>query len=191
VVETGKGRLVITAAHCLPPLKYNPLAPWDQWEWTFPNVLAPLGEKPSVMVECLFVDPVSDLAVLGAPDSQELSAECDAYEKMMESAAVLSIAPVQTEVGVTFPGRLLSLKGTWFGCSVSHYGGPLVVADAKGSIVGGMSGSPLLNECGNAVGIVSCSHGSGSLDTHTEGGPNPRLTDSLPAWLVREIRSRG
>ena len=48
---------------------------------------------PAIAAECLFVDPISDLAVLGPPDNQGLSAEYEAYEKLMAPAAPLSIAP--------------------------------------------------------------------------------------------------
>jgi hypothetical protein len=39
-------------------------------EKTYWGLIGPLGEKPSVAVEALFVDPLSDLAVLGPPDDQ-------------------------------------------------------------------------------------------------------------------------
>jgi hypothetical protein len=35
-------------------------------------LLSPLGAEPHVWAECLFVDPVADLAVLGPVDGQEL-----------------------------------------------------------------------------------------------------------------------
>jgi hypothetical protein len=77
---------------------------------------------PAIAAECLFVDPISDLAVLGPPDNQGLSAEYEAYEKLMAPAAPLSIAPVP---GETSPGWLLSLDGAWFPCSVSPTDSPL------------------------------------------------------------------
>ncbi len=55
------------------------------------KLLAPLGQKPSIWCECLFVDPIADLAILGCPDDQELSEEAEAYEALTEPAVPLKI----------------------------------------------------------------------------------------------------
>jgi hypothetical protein len=36
-------------------------------ERTYQDLLATLGEQPSVWCQCLFVDPIADIAVLGTP----------------------------------------------------------------------------------------------------------------------------
>jgi hypothetical protein len=43
-----------------------------------------------------------------------------------------------------------------------------------------MSGSPIITKDG-AIGVVSCSSGSGDSNSHTEGGPNPHLAYHLPS----------
>jgi hypothetical protein len=43
-------------------------------------LLAPLGKKPAIWGQCLFTDPVADIAVLGSPDEQSLSKEAEAYQ---------------------------------------------------------------------------------------------------------------
>src|SRR5271168_3312575 len=49
--------------------------------------------------------------LLGPPDNQRLRTEHDAYEELINSAAVLSIAPVLGEPGSMSQGWLLSLDG--------------------------------------------------------------------------------
>jgi hypothetical protein len=49
-------------------------------------------EQPSVWCECLFADPVADVAVLGAPDNQELSDQADAYEALVAAATPVAVA---------------------------------------------------------------------------------------------------
>jgi hypothetical protein len=65
-------RVVITAAHCLPsfPACMSFSHPEER---KYENLIGPLGEKPSICAECLFVDPIGDIAVLGSPDTQDMS----------------------------------------------------------------------------------------------------------------------
>jgi len=184
VVESARSRLVITAAHCLPRLPVP--HPHANEERTYWRLLGPLGREPVVTSECCFVDPVSDLAVLGPPNNQSLSSEADAYDQLVESSAALPIASVPAEFKVQFTGWLLSLPGAWCACIVSHYGGGLWITDASEGIIGGMSGSPILNGDGAAIGVMSCTSGTDG-EVHVEGGPNPRLLFHLPIWLVDEM----
>ncbi|MGB6448539.1 MAG: hypothetical protein WBF47_25930 [Xanthobacteraceae bacterium] len=55
-------------------------------------MLARLGEQPSVCCECLFIDPVADIAILGSPDTQEFSDQADNYEALVEAATSVAVA---------------------------------------------------------------------------------------------------
>lgn len=180
-VQGVRDRLVVTAGHCLPVFPPCHSASYTE-ERTYKNLLGPIGEKPAVLAECLFADPICDVAVLGPPDGQEFFDECEAYETLMDAATVLPIADAPRDG----PAWLLSLAGRWFRCNVRHGGGRLWISDAADGIVGGMSGSPIVAEDGSAIGIV-CTSGGRAGDVHTEGGPNPRLTHNLPGWLLREL----
>src|SRR5205807_2007519 len=87
IVESRRGeRIVITAAHCLPQLP--PAHAFSYIEERTYCVLGPRDETPSIYAECWYVDPVSDLAVLGPPDGQALYDECEAYERFVENRPV-------------------------------------------------------------------------------------------------------
>lgn len=176
-------RVIITAAHCLPHLPPSHGAS-SYWERTYANLIGPLGKKPTIWVECYFADPVADLAVLGMPDNQQLPDEADAYEELVEAAVPLRFA----DIVPGHPARLLALNGRWFPCDVSSpAGGALWLANAAEDIVGGMSGSPIV-QGGSAVGLVSVS--SAMLgEPHRQGGPNPRLLHDLPARMLRRRKS--
>jgi hypothetical protein len=174
-------RLVITAAHCLP--FFPPCMSFsDLHERTYQSLLGPLRGDPTVWTQCLFVDPIGDIAVLGPPDGQELYDECSAYEALMEGIVPLSIAGAPPKDS-DHPAWLFSLDGEWFRCTVNGGHGPLWIKDAAKDIVGGMSGSPIVADGGSAIGVHCCSSG-------TEVGPEPRLVSNLPGWLLRDAKRR-
>ena len=181
-------RLVVTAAHCLP--KLPPAHPGSPPRETTYPLLGQLDiSDASVMAECLFADPVADVAVLGMPDGQTFVDADTAFEELVDAATVLRMGHIaQSETG-----WLLSLDGHWTRCAVeivrNVYSSALWINDASGGIVGGMSGSPILLDDGSVVGIASTSGGP-SKEMHTEGGPQPQLTHCLPGELLRGLRAR-
>ena len=194
VMEIGLGsngmtRIVITAAHCLeglPPAMTFAAAE----DKTYHNLLGPIdSEDLLVAAECLFADPVADLAVLGEPDTEVFYEEAEAFVEFMETATILPISSrIQT---AEMPGYLLSLDGQWNPCTLtlrhgSTGSGVLWVKDAHEGICGGMSGSPILLDDGTALSLVCTADGApGSV--HREGGPMPLLAHALPAWLVQQL----
>lgn len=179
VVEHGHDRLVVTAAHCLPHLppcySFSALE-----ERTYQNLLRPLGGHPSAWAECLFADPIGDIAILGPPHGQELYDQSRAYEELVQGATPMAIAEASSDG----PGWLLSIECEWFRCGVRrHQNGPLWVYDATVNIVGGMSGSPIIDDAGSAIGVMCTSARKGEAEVSIERGPNPSLTYNLPAWF--------
>lgn len=209
-------RFVITAAHCLPERRGGQKLPPPHGasyteERTYKKLMAPLSKKQSVWCECLFVDPIADIAVLGSPDNQALGEQAEAYEALVEAATPLTVAeppskPNAKEVvqladmekrfgqigKVQWARRecsaiLLSLDKQWFACTVSHFpNGMLSIENAAQEIAGGMSGSPIMAEDGTAIGIV-CLGGGIAGAPCTEGGPNPRLMGNLPGWFLKGL----
>jgi hypothetical protein len=181
LVEGTSDRLIITAAHCLP--FFPPCMSFSHLhERTYQQLLAPIGAEPTVWAECLFVDPISDLAVLGPPDSQELSDQWEQYDSLIEPLNPISVSDAPEET----PAWLLSLDKWWRQCMVRQVGGPLWLYDAKDGINRGMSGSPVLLGDGSAIGVV-CAAGGTDTGLYTEGGPNPRLMTNLPGWCLSAL----
>jgi len=190
VLQVGGGRgfvvgdFVITAAHCLPHLPLC-LTFSDTEDRTYQKLLGRLGEEPTVWAEVVFVDPVSDLAILCEPDSQELSDQKDAYCELLETADSFAIADIEADKEV--PAKVLSLGGEWMAVACRYsgpfrYNHPLLLKEPITK--GGMSGSPILDNSGNAIGVV-CS-GFGDDAPATEAGNwsiNCRLMRSLPRWF--------
>lgn len=190
LVEALRERMVITAAHCLPHL---PAALSD--ERTYHTLLGTLGAEPTVSAECLFVDPIGDLAVLGCPDSQMEDDASDAYLNFVDSGSALRLDVVTTPC----EAWLLTLDDRWTRCSVrlSNPYGParsLTLVDAKDGNAAGTSGSPILSADGRAIGVISVGAETVSLDGQTrvvqaEQPGQPLLASALPLWLLSELRS--
>jgi hypothetical protein len=111
VVEGKRDRLVITAAHCLPHLPPAMSFSYAE-ERTYQGLLGEIGEAAVVWAECLFVDPIADIAVLGSPDDQELSDEAQNYSSLMELLSPMVIADPRPKASAW----LLNLRGEWFRC---------------------------------------------------------------------------
>ena len=86
VVEGAGGRLVITAAHCLPFLS-PALSSLGLDARVFGPLLAPRGEAPRACATCRFVDPIANIAVLGSPDALQ----ADDYKELVSTATALPI----------------------------------------------------------------------------------------------------
>src|SRR5262249_39772540 len=147
---------VVTAAHCLPPLP--PAANFTGVdERTYPSLIGPLGEQPSVWVECLFADPFGDLALLGSPNNQDLPSEADAYDDLVNGlepfqlGLVPRVEPWNIDEAKGRAAWMLSLELDWFRCEVVGLQRSLMVRNAAAPIVGGLSGSPILSGSGRAL----------------------------------------
>jgi hypothetical protein len=142
----------------LPPGPAAAAHPWSHTEErTYANLLGPRGESPTVWAECLFVDPVADLAVLCEPDNQVLLDESEAYERLMDGRGPLEIDSVRPlprtltqrlsgkfPEASTCPVLLLTLDGHWDSCEVevSPYWRSLTLVGATLGIARAHRGRP-------------------------------------------------
>ena len=175
---------IITAAHCLRKLPL-PIALRDTPSRTYQNLIGSLdGATSNVPAECIFVDSVADIAVLGCPDDQALPDEAEAYHSFIDNLPVLRIDSASSGTG-----WMLSLGGHWVAITLNvrpgRFGRVGLEIDPTEA---GQSGSPILNAAGRAVGAVAIGSGDLNLTTgkHTNErcGPQPILTRNLPAWMV-------
>ncbi len=189
VVRVGDGRgfvvqsddqrhFVITAGHCLPARPSSHTGSYLE-ERTYAKLIGPLGRKPTVWCECIFVNPIADLAVLASPDEAELSHEAKRYKALVETTPPLPLGRPQAACDAW----LLSIDRKWFRCRVTSGGSSLWIADAADLIRSGMAGSPIVSLEGAAIGVVCKSD-----ESQQRGGPNPLLAAQLPVWLERSLR---
>jgi hypothetical protein len=181
-VSSLRYRLIVTAAHCLPYLPPAHGAAYSS-ERAYTGLLGSLdGSKKDVWAECLFVNPVADVAVLGSPDEQQLPDKADAYSALTDDAPILRIDNAKSETG-----WVLALDGRWVRTNLEVFhgmGGTSLSIDPTDA---GMSGSPILNDAGLAVGVVALGAETvGENGEHKDErvGPQPILVRDLPGWLL-------
>ena len=103
------------------------------------------GKRPRITPECVFVDTVADIAVLGPPDSQMFGEAREQYEAFLVGLPPFDVMappprsrlrmssfpdgqPIFPTLGsVTFPGHVLPLEGPWISCKVMYSGGLLSI----------------------------------------------------------------
>ena len=178
IIQNGCDRLILTAAHCLPHFP-TATAASHTTERTYVNLIGPIdAAEPAIYAEVLFADPVADTAALGMPDDQMLPEESEQYETFTEALTALRIAKA--------PERLtayaLDLDCRWFECRVVCIGPRLHIMEAEKPIIGGMSGSPVVDANGAAIGMVCLADG---MEGSTKSEMNPRLASVLPGWLLQ------
>jgi hypothetical protein len=177
-------RWVITAAHCLPHLPPTH-AGAAAYERTFTNLLGALGDsETTIAAECEFVDPVADIAVLGRPDYQSPGDVADAFDALTETAPVVQIGEARNG-----DGYVLSLEGHWISTKLEKdfWGNSLQIDPTEE----GMSGSPILNVAGQAVGVVVIGaeiRSKSGVRTNQRCGPQPILVNDLPGRILRARR---
>ena len=172
-------RYVITGAHCLPNLP-PPFTRSRIEDRTYENLLGMLGETPHIWTECIFVDPVSDFAVLAGPDDQVLYDEHGAYLELIETGAAFQAGTPPAE---KFSGYVLTLNNEWRQCRLSFNGSLCVENEGSPEIQDGMSGSPILDEAGRAIGVIAIGSFESGKSIDAEG--QPCLFEDLPTRLAR------
>ena len=202
-VEAGGEPYVVTAAHCVekPP---EPHACNGVNELVYPNFLGFMGGPRNIWAECVFIDPVADVAVFGEPDPQALWEHAEAFQEFAEQAGFFSLGRLRLRrekfrlsdgskhIGnLKFSGRgeMFSLDGQWFSCHVESYGWTFIsIPKATQPILGGMSGSPVVLPSGLAIGVISSSQGNISLiEEGRIDGAGAYLYSALPARLARAV----
>jgi hypothetical protein len=165
----ARDRFVVTAAHCV-PIEHIPTPDMSNGpeQLTFPNIIGPLGETPTIWCELCAYGLTDDIAAFCEPEVDDQ----DQYVKFTDAAAFAVGNP--PAIGSKTSAFVLSLDGKWKRCTVNNGGRFLHISGPDRLIESGMSGSPIVDENGAAIGVVSI-------------GSGPSLIDCLPAWLLRKL----
>ncbi|UPT87978.1 serine protease [Bradyrhizobium barranii subsp. apii] len=173
IVRAGIDRFVVTAAHCVPREGIpTPHLSNDASDLTFENIIGPLGGEPTIWGELCVYGLTDDIAAFCEPAVGDLEDEYAQYVAFTDAAAL--VIGDRPDVGTETAAFVLSLDGAWQRCIAHNDGRFLHISSPDRIIETGMSGSPIVDESGAAIGLISTGNG-------------PSLTACLPPWLLRRL----
>jgi S1-C subfamily serine protease len=178
------GGMIVTAAHVVNWDVTGQMAQlWDSLYWEDVEI----GGR-SVKAQVYAVEPVADVAVLGAPDDQAHADVAEAFEACLESIKPVPICTKDFPLGEPFAVYIRAHTGDWIkgqavqrGVNAQYLG-----ITPEGDIKGGTSGSPVVTAQGLLVGVIS--RAGGAVGEPTSFSVVPRLHLTAPGWLIRRMR---
>ena len=185
------GNLIITAAHCIDFKRDGNGVPGSHHrDFYIEDIKTARGEFEAAL---LAADPISDMAVFGAPDgrgSREFFEKKVYFEMFCEETKPVPLCLSDFEPFLSFPVQIYTHIGFWVTGSAMQCpeDAHILWVEADRPIDCNSSGGPIINEQGELVGIVSnfCMATRGQDKSK---GPVPRPHLTLPVWVCRRIIS--
>jgi hypothetical protein len=191
ILKTGgqgvliKNGFIVTAAHCIEFKCDGSMVSGDYFIEEIETIHGKFKVSPWA------VEPVNDIAILGPLDGQVFPDEELGFEEFCEKVKPIPLFLAKLKQFEKFPIYVYTHKKTWLEGEATKWSpekdSPSIGIDYKEQIEGGTSGSPIINERGELVGIVSnASIKTPGFDKCKGTAPRPHL--ALPIWISRSIR---
>jgi hypothetical protein len=179
------GGFVLTAAHCINWDGRGGMALGDHY-------LEPVRarDRTQFRLSPLAVEPVADMAVLGAPDNQVFPDDDDAFQEWCERTAAVPLSTRTLDVDESLGVHIRTHQGKWITGTLTRHGIPntppsgVVWLEADSPVRSGTSGGPVVDGAGRLVGVISWSGEGGSGKCQ---GMIPVAHLALPRWVVDQI----
>ena len=174
--------LILTAAHCI---DFKTTGEMTLGEHFIETIRTASGEECAVRP--LAVEPLADIAVLGALDEQEFPPHIvESFETFCDATEPVPVCANVPALFKPFSVCIFTHKRTWIEGTaklMDRYASKFFVR-VNEPIEGGTSGSPIVNKRGELVGIVCDSGTTEELASHgyVSVGASP-LPGALPLWM--------
>jgi S1-C subfamily serine protease len=179
------GGYVLTDAHCIT---------WDckggmaLHDWYIERIATASGVE--LQTEVCAVEPVTDIAALGAVDAQAAYDEAEVFEAFVDSTQPIPLWTRKGRWGKPIPVWIFGKHDDWFQGTATRFGSlaspppTLTLQDTTRPVQAGDSGSPVVDANGQLIGLVSWSSESNNGPSY---GSIPIAHRALPCWLVVQI----
>jgi hypothetical protein len=177
------GQMVLTAAHCVTYTNDATMALGEHFSEMLQTAQGELQVAP------LAVEPVTDIAVLGALDYEEFPQEVEAFETWCASTPAVPVCFQDVLLFEPFPVYIYTHIEQWVEAraTVTRADLPRLWVEVSAPLESGTSGSPIVTPDGAVIGIVS---NTGSRDdVMVCYGIHPRASLALPAWVLQQIQA--
>ena len=172
-----KNEMILTAGHCIEFSTSGAMALGDYY-------LEEIETKQGLFnVSPLCIEPLSDIAVLGQVDSQELNKDYELFEEFCRIITPIKICKDKLEIDKDYEIFILTHEKKWITGTAKLYfpDSPVLSIKADEPIKGGTSGSGIYNKKGEIMGVVSWA----SEQTYDGCAPRPLL--ALPTWICKKV----
>ena len=182
-----RGGFIVTVAHCVG---------WTAEGWMalhedprFYEKMEP-SDGRSIIGSPVAVDPVSDIAVLGAVDSQVLPELADAFEQFCATARPVPLSLDQLTLGMSIDAYVFTHNKGVLPARVTQWslGTATLLAHTDILIDGGTSGSPVVTPNGHLLGVYSAGGRAGERRVTSMGQSFVSILQCQFGWSVRWCR---
>jgi len=174
--------LILTAAHCV---QFYLTGRMTLGDYIIEEIQTTHGK---LKITPWAVEPVSDIAVVGPLDDQEFCDEVTQFEEFCSKTKPIPLCLEKPKYGDVIPVWIYTHKKTWIRGKAINYSikknPSKICIRTDENIEGGTSGSPIVNERGELVSIVSNAGGSIGISREGDG---PLLILALPVWIYQEV----
>ncbi len=172
-----RNQMILTAGHCI---DYSISGEMVLGEYFIEGIETQSG---NYKVSPLCIELLNDIAVLGGVDEQELYEWSEQFKEFCRNTPPVKICRSKLEVRKKFKIFIYSHEKKWITgyATLFNPDAPTLFIETDEPIKGGTSGSGIINDKGEIVGIVSWT----SEQTYNGGAPRPLL--ALPVWICHKI----
>lgn len=172
------GRMIVTAAHVIKCADI-----WRRDAFGDPHLEEVWVGGRRFKADVYAVEPISDIAVLGVPDTQAFEDAMD-FQDYLETVAPVPICTKEFPLRKPFPVHMRTHTGRWVGGLAQQFNAnaSVLVVEADEDIRGGTSGGPVVTHNGHLLGVLSS---AGGVQGSSREVTLPRLHLTVPGFLLR------
>ncbi|MEQ1904622.1 MAG: serine protease [Pirellulaceae bacterium] len=173
------GGYIFTATHCL-DVDYEGGITLGQFRYQKCKTC----DGEDFLADLLFVDAVSDLAVLCCPDRQSSFEQAEAYERAIDGRGIaLFRGEVPSIDREPMAVRIRNKHGWVEGSAISTSNGRVFI-DAPTQIFGGASGGPVITVTGDELVAINSEYSETGMACD---GVAPWALQALPYWFAHHL----